>query len=91
MTTQTVTAHIPKELVARVDAMASMQDRPRGWVVKQALADWVDMAEERHRMTLEGLADVDAGRVVPHSEVSLWLKSLGTDNPLPRPEPHSAP
>jgi predicted transcriptional regulator len=90
MTTQTVTAHIPKELVARVDALAAMQDRPRGWVVKQALADWADMAEERQRMTLEGLADVDEGRVVPHAEVSLWLKSLGTDNPLPRPEPRTA-
>ena len=91
METQTVTAHIPKELVARVDALAAREDRPRGWVVKQALADWADMAEERHRMTLEGLADVDAGRVVPHADVSLWLKSLGTENPLPRPKAAVAP
>jgi predicted transcriptional regulator len=86
MPTQTVTAHISKDLVARVDALAAMQDRPRGWAVKQALADWVAMEEERHRMTLEGLADVDAGRVVPQTEVSAWLKSLGSDNPLPRPQ-----
>lgn len=87
MTTQTVTAHIPKELVARVDAMAAFEDRPRGWVVKQALADWVDMAEERQRMLQEAFDDVDAGRLIPHEEVSVWLRSLGTDNPLPRPEP----
>ena len=86
MTTQTVTAHIPKELVARVDAMAAMQDRPRGWVVKQALADWVATEEERHQMTLEALAEADAGFGIPHEEVSIWLKNLGTDNPLPRPE-----
>ena len=86
MTTQTVTAHIPKELVARVDAMAAMHDRPRGWVVKQALADWVATEEERHQMTLAALADADAGFGIPHEEVSIWLKSLGTDNPLPRPE-----
>lgn len=90
METQTVTAHIPKDLVARVDAMAALEDRPRGWAVKQALSDWADMAEERHRMTLAGLADVDEGRVVPHTEVSLWLKSLGTDNPLPRPKSKAA-
>ncbi len=89
METQTVTAHIPKELVARVDAMAALEDRPRGWAVKQALADWADMAEQRHRMTLEGLADVDAGRVIPQAEVSLWLNSLGTDNPLPCPRSSS--
>lgn len=87
MTTQTVTAHIPKELVARVDAMAAFEDRPRGWVVKQALADWVDMAEERQQMLQEAFDDVDAGRLIPHEQVSAWLRSLGTDNPLPRPEP----
>lgn len=86
MTTQTVTAHIPKELVARVDAMAAFEDRPRGWVVKQALADWVYTAEERHRLTLEGLASVDAGMGIPHAEVVAWAESLGTDQPLPRPE-----
>lgn len=85
MTTQTVTAHIPKELVARVDAMAAMEDRPRGWVVKQALADWADMAEARHRMTLEALASVDAGMGIPHAEMSAWAESLGTEQPLPRP------
>jgi predicted transcriptional regulator len=85
MATQTVTAHIPKELVARVDAMAAMEDRPRGWVVKQALADWADMAEARYRMTLEALASVDAGMGIPHAEMSAWAESLGTEQPLPRP------
>ena len=49
-----IPAHIPKDLTARVDAMAAFEDRPCGWAVKQALADWADMAEERHRMTLAG-------------------------------------
>lgn len=87
MTTQTVTAHIPKDLVAKVDAMAARHDRPRGWAVKQALTDWVAVEEERHQLILEALDDVDAGLVVPHDEVSRWLNSIGTDNPLPRPEP----
>jgi predicted transcriptional regulator len=86
MTTQTVTAHIPKELVARVDAMAALEDRPRGWVVKQALADWVDMAEERHQLTLQALESVHAGMGVPHSEMAAWANSLSTDNPLPLPQ-----
>ena len=86
MTTQTVTAHIPKELVARVDAMAAFEDRPRGWVVKQALADWVYTAEERHRMTLEGMASADAGMGISHNEMVAWAESLGTDQPLPLPK-----
>ncbi len=87
METQTVTAHIPKDLVAKVDAMAAIFDRPRGWAVKQALADWVALAEERQQLLKDAFDDIDAGRVIPHAEVSLWLRSIGTDNPLPRPEP----
>ena len=37
-------------------------------------------------MTIEALADVDAGRVVDHEAMLAWADSLGTDNPLPLPE-----
>lgn len=87
MTTQTVTAHIPKDLVTKVDAMAAQLDRPRGWAVKQALMDWVALEEARQQMLHEAFEDVEAGRLIPHAEASLWLQSLGSDNPLPRPEP----
>lgn len=87
MTTQTVTAHVSKELIAKVDAIAARHDRPRGWAVKQALTDWVALEEERHQMIQEALDDVDAGRLVPHETVSLWLDRLGSDTPLPRPAP----
>jgi predicted transcriptional regulator len=43
--------------------------------------------EERHLLTLEALADVDAGRVVDHAEVRAWVNSLGTATPLPVPRP----
>ncbi|MGI9043543.1 MAG: CopG family ribbon-helix-helix protein [Gemmatimonadaceae bacterium] len=54
----------------------------RGWVMKQALAAWVDQEEERDRMTLEALEDVDAGRVIGHQAIQAWADSLGTDKPL---------
>ena len=65
--------------------MALRLERPRGWIVKQALAAWVDQEDERHRMTLEALADVDAGRLIDHRSVQAWAESLGTDAPLPPP------
>ena len=57
----------------------------RGWVMKQALAAWVDLEEDRHRMTLEALADVDAGRVIDHQAVQAWADSLNKDKALPSP------
>lgn len=83
MTTETkvLTAHVPLSLADKVDAMAARLERPRGWIMKQALAAWVDLEEERHRMTLEALADVDAGRVIDHRAIQAWADSLGTDEP----------
>jgi len=40
-------------------------------------------AKEKHRrLTIEALADVDAGRVIDHQAVQTWADSLGTDEPL---------
>ncbi len=83
--TRVLTAHIPLDLAEKVDVMAARLERSRGWVMKQALAAWVDLEEERHRMTLEALADVDAGRLIDHEAVRAWADSLSTDNPLPPP------
>ena len=83
--TKVLTAHVPLALAEKVDAMASRLERSRGWVMKQALAAWVDLEEERHRMTLEALADVDAGRVTDHQSIQAWADSLNTGKPLPSP------
>ena len=55
METQTVTAHISKELVAKIDAITAHHDRPRGWAVKEALADWVAAQEERDLLTRQAM------------------------------------
>lgn len=32
--------------------------------------------DEKHRLTLAGLADVDAGRTISHEDMLLWTQSL---------------
>jgi predicted transcriptional regulator len=83
--TKVVTAHLPIDLANKLDELAARDERSRGWIVKQALAAWIDQEEERHRLTLEALASVDAGQVIDHERVLAWVDSLGTDNPLPPP------
>lgn len=87
MDTKVITAHVPLPLAEKVDALATRLERPRGWIVKQALSAWVDDEEERHRLTLEGLADVEAGRAIDHEAVRAWAESLDTSEPLPLPLP----
>ena len=84
--TRVITSHVPVPLADQVDALAARMERSRGWIVKQALAEFVALEERRYRLTLEGLDSVDAGEGVPQEEVEAWIDSLGTDRPLPMPK-----
>ena len=83
--TKVFTAHVPLALAEKVDLLAARLERSRGWVLKQALAAWVDQEEERSRLTREAMADVDAGRVIDHQAVQAWADSLETEQPLAIP------
>ncbi|WP_208250758.1 ribbon-helix-helix protein, CopG family (plasmid) [Rhizobium sp. T1470] len=85
METKVLPSHVPLPLAEKVDQLAARLERSRGWIVKQALTAWVDQEEERRRLTLEALADVDAGRVIEHHAVQAWADSLDSDKPLPLP------
>jgi predicted transcriptional regulator len=85
METKVLTAHVPLSLSRKVDELADRMERSRGWIVKQALAAWIDQEEERHRLTLEALADVDSGHIIDHQAVQAWADSLGTRKPRPPP------
>jgi len=83
--TRVITSHVPVPLADQVDALAARLERSRGWIVKQALAEYVALEERRYKLTVEGLASVDAGEGVPEETVEAWIDSLGTDQPLPMP------
>ena len=87
MNTKVLTAHVPLPLAEKVDEIAARMERSRGWIVKQALSLWIGQEEERRRLTLEALADVDAGQGIDHQAVQIWANSLDSDQPLPAPHP----
>ena len=74
--TKVLTAHIPLPLAHQTEAHANRLERSKGWIIKEALADWVDREEERDRLTQEALLDIDRGLFVSHEEVEDWLKDL---------------
>ena len=85
MTTKVLTAHVPLALADRVDQMSVRLERSRGWIVKQALTAWIDQEEQRRQLTLDALADVDAGQVISHQTVQAWADSLDIDESPPKP------
>jgi predicted transcriptional regulator len=84
MRNRVVTAHIPDELARRLDGLAERLERPRGWVVKEAIEGYLALAEERHRQTLAALAEVDADATVDHADVRTWVKRLAVSARKPR-------
>jgi predicted transcriptional regulator len=75
--TRVVTTHLPTDLAEKLDALAERLDRPKGWIVKEAITSFVALEEKRHRLTLEALADVKAGRTLDHAEIERWAEGLG--------------
>ena len=68
----------PGKIVRRIDETGRpvlLTSHGRGVVVMQALSEYEDAQEEREfmRAVVAGLADIDAGRVVPLSEVKCRL------------------
>jgi len=76
MDTRVVTAHLPTDLADKLDGLAQRLERPKGWIVKEAIASYLALEEKRHRLTLEALADVEAGRTLDHDEIEVWAEGL---------------
>jgi len=76
MDTRVVTAHLPADLAKKLDGLAERLDRPRGWIVKEAIASFISLEEKRFRLTLEALGDVDSKRTVDHAEIEVWAEGL---------------
>jgi predicted transcriptional regulator len=80
-----LTAHVPIALAEKLDRAAERLERSRGWVIKQALASWIALEEERDRLTQQALTDADTDRVIDHQAIQAWAESLDSDAPSPLP------
>ncbi len=67
-----LTAHVPVTLAEKVDQFSKKLERSRGWIMKQALASWIEREENRDHLTREALSDLDVGAVVDHSPIQDW-------------------
>ena len=74
--TRVVTAHLPTSMAEALDELAYRTDRPRGWLVKEAVGAYLAEEAEKDRLTRIALASVDAGDVIPHEEVVKDLEAL---------------
>ncbi|AIR00067.1 CopG family ribbon-helix-helix protein [Pluralibacter gergoviae] len=84
---RTITAPLPIEMAENVDRWAEKHGRTRSWLVREAVGQFLARENERDRLIREALDAVDAGQLISHEDMVAWAESLGTDKPLPPPEP----
>ncbi|MGH9467856.1 MAG: CopG family ribbon-helix-helix protein [Terriglobales bacterium] len=73
-------------LNTRVTAVAAALDRPKSWVIEQAVQDFVAVHEWQLAAIDEGIRAADAGRVAAHGDVAEWVQSWGRPDELPMPK-----
>jgi predicted transcriptional regulator len=81
-----VSVRLQPALNDQVTAIADALDRPKSWVIEQAVADYVAMQAWQLAAIAEGVRAADAGRLAAHEDVAAWVKSWDGPNELPTPE-----
>ncbi len=73
---KTVSFRADAKKVQALDALASVQDRDRTYVINEALDNYLDLQRYHMRLIEEGIREADAGEVVDHSEVEKMVSKL---------------
>ena len=82
----TVTVELDKQLCDRLAKLGGELHKDEGDLAVEAIAAYVQDEEDILAAIDEGLADIEAGRVVSHDEVSRWLDSWGKPDELLPPK-----
>lgn len=75
MSDVTVTVRMPKSLRDRLEALSTETRRSKSFLGMEAIQDYVDTEEEIVLGIKRGLADIEAGRTVPHEEAMRRIRS----------------
>ena len=78
----TLTAHVTDDFAEEIDSIAVELERPRDWVIQDALREYVSrhrLELQQWRETQEAIDAAERGEVVPAEEVFAWLDTWGRE------------
>jgi predicted transcriptional regulator len=75
--TKVASVQLDDDLVARLDQLAAALNRPRAWVIQQAIARYVEQEAWQVQAIAEALAEYRGGEAIasPHDEVMARLEA----------------
>jgi predicted transcriptional regulator len=74
MSVKTTSIRVDEKTLRRLDRLAQAMDRPRSWVLGQAIEHYLDYEEWFVREVERGIAEADRGHLVSHEEVMSELR-----------------
>ena len=76
-TEKTVSFRADAEKIDALDSLAAAQDRPRSYLINEAITNYIQLHAYQDALVRKGLEDMRKGRVVSHEEVVKRLKRTG--------------
>lgn len=71
------TVRFDQEVREQLDTMAQKIDRPRAWIIKEAVSQYIERETWYLASVQKGIDDMEAGRVIDHTEVVSRLRAKG--------------
>jgi predicted transcriptional regulator len=71
---KTISFRADAEKIAALDTLAAAQDRPRSYLINEAITNYLELQAYQDELVRKGLEEVRAGRVVSHEDVVKRLK-----------------
>ncbi|GKG92477.1 hypothetical protein CE91St38_04850 [Desulfovibrionaceae bacterium] len=71
------TVRFDPEIREQLDKMAEQIDRPRAWIIKEAVTQYLERETWYLTEVQKGIDDAEAGRTVSHEEMGARLRAKG--------------
>ena len=78
---KTISFRANSEKIDALDSLAAAQDRPRSYLINEAISNYIELHAYQDALVRKGLEDMRKGRVVSHEEVVKRLKKTGRARP----------
>jgi len=73
------TVRIDENMLGRLDNLAKNQDRPRSYLINQALKQFIEYEEWFVQEVKDGLKEIERGEIATDNEIKAAFRKWGVD------------
>ena len=74
---RTISFRALAEKIAALDSLAAAQDRPRSYLINEAITNYIELQAYQDALVRKGMEEMRKGRTVSHDEVVKRLRKTG--------------